>query len=150
MEELRELTYDRTGPQSKDSTPGTHLTTPLQPISAKAKPYLTSSSKKHHYLSPLNLPDDHPHKFYISGYSGFVPKSQKYLGQGYPIITCQALQEHTAEEKRLTESLKKPVTVNRPAEKVIASVGLYPRDTGITPYYTGYVPGKIRPQEHSH
>lgn len=65
--------------------------TPLCPVSSKAKPYQPTHALQH-FISPYYLPDNHPLKYHMSGYTGFVPKARKYLGQSYPIITQSALQ----------------------------------------------------------
>ncbi len=77
---------------NSSSNPEPQNNTPLYPVNSKAKPYLSSFAKQHTTMSPYNMPDDHPHKYYMSGYTGFVPKARKYLGQGYPVITRSALQ----------------------------------------------------------
>lgn len=115
-------------------------TTPLQPIAAKPKPYLPGYAKQHS-ISPYYMPDDHPQKYYMSGYTGFVPKARKYLGQSYPIISRQALQEHAAEEKRLARSWNEPVRVFRQEKRTRSSSAIYPRDVGLMPHYTGHIPG---------
>lgn len=115
-------------------------TLPLQPIAPKPKPYLPAYAKQHS-ISPYYMPDDHPQKYYMSGYTGFVPKARKYLGQSYPIITRHALQEHCAEEKRLAATWNAPVKVFRPQELTKSSIVIYPNDTGLVPHYTGHIPG---------
>lgn len=87
--------------------------------------------------------DCYPNRFFISGYTGFVPKARRYLGLGYPIVTCHALQEHTAEGKRLNLTKNEPIDLHKPTEKVVSSVGLYPKETGLLPRYTGHIPGKL-------
>ncbi len=77
---------------NSSGNPEPQNTTPLYPAHPKAKPFLSSFAKQHTAMSPYNLPDDHPQKYYKSGYTGFVPKARKYLGQGYPVITRIALQ----------------------------------------------------------
>ena len=137
VEEMRTL-------RTNSSAPGSSLAqnpTPLQPVNIKAKPYLPSYAKQHS-ISPYYMPDDHPQKYYMSGYTGFVPKARKYLGQSYPIITRKALQEHAAEEKRLAKSWNEPIRVLRSEQKAKTSTGLYTSDTGLVPHYTGHIPGE--------
>lgn len=129
--------------RTQKSSPGSSLaqnSIPLQPTNAKAKPYLPGYAKQHS-ISPYYMPDDHPQKYYMSGYTGFVPKARKYLGQSYPIITRSALQEHAAEEKRLSKSWNEPIRVFRPEQKERTTTGIYPKDTGLVPHYTGHIPG---------
>ena len=89
------------------------------------------------------MPDDHPQKYHMSGYTGFVPKARKYLGQSYPTITRYALQEQAAEGKRLDKTCNEPIKVFRPVEKVKTVVGIYPKDTGLVPHFTGHIPGRF-------
>ncbi len=68
------------------SSLGQQHSTPLCASSSRAKPYLSTyvrgSARLHESLQ----------KHRMSGYTGFVPKARKYLGQSYPIITRKALQ----------------------------------------------------------
>lgn len=138
MDELRTLTGYQAEPQTQDSA-ASQMATPLRPVRAKAKTYY--SSNKQQYVSPHCVPEEYPRKYFMSGYMGFVPKSQRYLGQGYPIITGYALQEHADETARLTQSANDPVEVHRPPAKLVSSVLLYPKKTGLVPRYTGHIPG---------
>jgi len=141
MEEMRMLSKLQTDPSARPEHTLAQNTTPLQPIAPRAKPYLPVYAKQHS-ISPYYMPDDHPQKYYMSGYTGFVPKARKFLGQSYPIISRRALQEHAAEEKRLAKSWNEPVRVFRQEEKVKSSSAIYPRDTGLVPHYTGHIPGE--------
>ena len=116
-------------------------TVPLRPTASRARPYLPAYGKQHS-ISPFYMPDGHPQKYYMSGYTGFVPKARKYLGQSYPIITRHALQEHTSEERRLARSLTEPVKVLRPQQQATSSIVIYPQDTGLVPHYTGHIPSE--------
>ncbi len=62
--------------------------TPLCPTSSRANPYLS------HYIRNSARREEEGQTYRMSGYTGFVPKSRKYLGQGYPIISRKALQVH--------------------------------------------------------
>ena len=143
--ELRSLTnYQGPWPPSSrsDQIPDTgksNLTTPLRPIRAKAEPFYLTPRKVE---SPHYAPDSAPSKYQISGYMGFVPKTQRYLGEGYPIITSKALREHDSETERMNRSYVEPVVVRRPPGKPAPSVILYPKTTGLVPRYMGHIPGK--------
>ena len=78
----------------------------------------------------------------MSGYTGFVPKAQKYLGQSYRTITRRALQDFAGEEKRMREMKNAPVSVARPEIRGKALATVYPRDSGLMPHYTGHIPGQ--------
>lgn len=141
-EELRTLTSYQ-GPWPPSSGGGdagtSSITTPLRPVRSKAEPFYSTPKEAG---SPHYAPDSAPSKYHISGFMGFVPKAQRYIGQGYPIITSQALQEHERETKRLTRSCLEPVTICRPPEKPMRSLELYPKFTGLMPRYMGHIPGK--------
>ena len=139
MEELRTQGKYQSVPQPSDDSARNAMH--LCSLNLKPKPYLPSYAKQHS-ISPFYMPDDHPQKYYMSGYTGFVPKVRKYLGQSYPIITRNALQEHAAEEKRLVQSWNEPVRVFRPEQKAKSSARIYPKDTGLVPHYTGHIPGE--------
>jgi hypothetical protein len=40
-----------------------------------------SQNESHDDPSPYKLPADHPHKTFISGYTGFVPRLQNHFGE---------------------------------------------------------------------
>ena len=106
----------------------------LKPIASKAKPYL------HTYIPPLHLQTD---KAFMSGYTGFVPKSRRYIGEGYPLITMQALKEHASEKRRLISSQNEPVTLTRQLEQTKQPAALHrTHQVGLMPHYTGHVQGE--------
>ncbi|KAI9105884.1 hypothetical protein DFS34DRAFT_574243 [Phlyctochytrium arcticum] len=47
-------------------------------------------------MSPYRLPQNHPHKTFISGYTGFVPRLQNHFGEPYSDNVREALDEFTA------------------------------------------------------
>lgn len=150
MEELRSLThYPPLDANSADAMPGkttgtSNLTTPLHPVRAKAKPYYPSSAGEHYHApSPHGLPAGHPGKYYMSGFMGFVPKAQRFIGQGYPVITGHALREHTRETEQLERSATLPVDVHSVPDKPKGSVQIYPTNMGLLPRYTGHIPGTV-------
>lgn len=137
--ELKALTRRHTAPPSIASG-SSQMTTPLRPIASKAQTYRPDHSKKYS-TPPYYMPDGDHEKYHISGYTGFIPKARKYIGQSYPVTTCLAHREHSAEGERLKRSWNEPIKIIRPVEKVMGSVGIYPKDTGIVPRYTGHIPG---------
>ncbi len=147
MEELQSLTHyqpiQSSGRDGGDTTATSNMTTPLRPLRPKAKPYYPSGSGNQYAAkSPHYMPADHPGKYYMSGFMGFVPKAQRFIGQGYPIITCHALRDHASETERLVQSAMEPVDVHSVMEKPTGSVEIYPRTTGLIPRYTGHIPGQ--------
>ena len=117
------------------------VTGPLTPIANKAKVYLPMFTKQHS-ISPYYMPNGHPLKYFISGYTGFVPKQQKYIGQGYPIITRHALQDHAHSVQQLDQSLAAPVIIDRPLRPIKPTPLLYKKGQGLLPRYTGHVQGE--------
>lgn len=121
-----------TSPQSLD--------TPLKPIAARPKPYLPAYTKQHS-ISPYYMPNGHPDKYFMSGYTGFIPKAQKYLGQSYPIVTGNALQDHFRECEKREASLQAPVVLDQPLLTPCPTSILYSSGSGFIPNYTGHIPG---------
>jgi hypothetical protein len=115
---------------------------PLQPSSFINPNKLTASSmKKMFSTSPHSLPDGHPEKYFISGYTGFIPKAQIYIGQGYPVITHKALIEHANSTNRLREGSTKSFVLNRPAVSTPKTYTYTKKNNGLIPHYTGHVQG---------
>ena len=115
-------------------------TTPLTPVAKHPKPYLPAYIRKNS-ISPHHVPSGDPQKHFMSGYTGFVPKAQKYLGQGFPIISHQALSEHAGECKRLSQLANTPVVLEQPMAAAPPSRLLYAKGQGLIPNYTGHIPG---------
>lgn len=131
MDDMRQLTRMPSG--------GNHgPNTPLKPIRAKADPFFLPPT---HLRSPHHPTDSGPSKFQISGYMGFVPKIQRYIGQGYPILSSYALREHDRETERIDQTYREPVMVVRQPERPMVTLELYPKRTGLVPRYMGHIPG---------
>ena len=139
MTELRTLSKLQEDPAALGSTRAQNVT-PLKPVSATPIFYLPPYAKQHS-ISPFYMPDDHPQKHFMSGYTGFVPKARKHLGQSYPIITTRALQDFAGEEKRMRATWGAPVRVFRPEMKTKSLATIYPKNSGLMPHYTGHIPG---------
>ncbi|XP_054612802.1 protein FAM166B isoform X2 [Dunckerocampus dactyliophorus] len=95
--------------------------TPLTPISNKTvsykplKPFIPIAK-------PYLLDDDHPYKYFMSGFTGHVPKSRFLIGKGYPVATNEALTQFG----RQLPSIR---TID-PSHK-----------RGVVPSFTGHIPG---------
>ena len=120
------------------NTPGSVHLTPLNNRSAKPYPPMYT---KQHPVSPFVMPIGHPQKYFMSGYTGFVPKARQYLGQGYPIITQRALHEDATESARLELAKCTPVKLNKKIDPLLPSSMLYTKGQGLMPHYTGHIPG---------
>ena len=55
-----------------------HLKTPLRPIAEKLPPYY---SKHKQQGSPYPLPNGHPGKHFMTGYTGFIPRAEEFMGK---------------------------------------------------------------------
>ncbi|KAK7505106.1 hypothetical protein BaRGS_00003676, partial [Batillaria attramentaria] len=113
--------------------------TPLNPVAEKAQPY-TSRSMPPPAVSPFYLDNDNDQKQFMSGYTGFVPRSRGLLGLGYPIITHQALNDFTDDTSRQKEVARQPVTVEMTPAPPKESKKIYPTESGLVPHYTGHIP----------
>ncbi|XP_035165684.1 protein FAM166B [Oxyura jamaicensis] len=87
--------------------------------------------------SPYSMEDDDPQKYFISGFTGFVPRARFLIGTGYPITTNRALLEFSQMTLRKggRSRTEKGGVVLSPLGKT------YPADRGLLPHYAGYVPG---------
>ena len=128
MAELREATLGKSV---------IHLT----PISSKAKPYFSTTENSQYSMASHVTLDGRPQRYFVSGYTGFVPRVRKYLGQGYPIISSLAFREHIEDGKRRLRTRSEPIILDQPKEKVSVLVGIYPKETGLIPRYSGHIPG---------
>ena len=147
LRQLKTLSRSQEDPATRELSTRAQNTTPLKPVSATPMFYFPPYAKQHS-ISPFYMPDEHPQKHFMSGYTGFVPKAQKYLGQGYPIITRRALQDFAGEEKQLRATQNAPVSVSRPEVRARAQATVYSQDSGLMPHYTGHIPGLLVSSQH--
>ena len=56
-----------------------HLKTPLKPRVDKVS--LNYPKAERLYFSPYTLRDDHPGKQFMTGYQGFVPRAEEFMGK---------------------------------------------------------------------
>ncbi|XP_077003906.1 ciliary microtubule inner protein 2B isoform X2 [Tamandua tetradactyla] len=83
--------------------------------------------------SPYSMDDRDPQKFFMSGFTGYVPYARFLFGSSFPVLTNRALQEFGQKYSR-TRSQKDPKHLP-PLPKT------YPENQGLLPNYGGYVPG---------
>ncbi|XP_013382161.1 protein FAM166B [Lingula anatina] len=145
-QELRVIDALQSGkmdPSNVDKLPTltAHHRTPLRAVAAEAKPYI-SPNAHHHSMSPYYMDGSNSKKNFMSGYTGFVPRSRGLLGKGYPFITHQALNEFTDGTQLYKLNLHKPVTVERVETYRLDTQPIYPTETGLVPHYTGHIPGE--------
>ncbi|XP_074655413.1 ciliary microtubule inner protein 2B-like [Tubulanus polymorphus] len=114
---------------------------PLKPIARSPKPYI-SPNTHHHSMSPYYMTNDNTQKNFMSGYTGFVPRSRGLIGRGYPIITHFALNEFTDDIGKHKHVASAPVQVHRAEVFKLDSTKIYPTENGLVPHYTGHIPGQ--------
>ncbi|XP_068609319.1 ciliary microtubule inner protein 2B [Brachionichthys hirsutus] len=89
--------------------------------------------------NPYFMDDDDPHKFFISGFTGHVPKSRFIIGKGHPLTTNQALIQFGKQQRQ------SKITFQDIPEWMDGTVtpmdGIYPSDRGLVPSFTGHIPG---------
>ncbi|XP_062870243.1 ciliary microtubule inner protein 2B [Trichomycterus rosablanca] len=113
------------------------LSAPLTPVLKEAAPFKSVNSWKP-LGSPYLMDDSNPHKYFISGFSGYVPKSRVLFGTSYPITTNKALIHFGKEMKQGGTAL----SVREESDDSLPPVPtIYPSHQGLLPKYTGHVPG---------
>ncbi|KAM8941584.1 ciliary microtubule inner protein 2B isoform 2-T8 [Lycaon pictus] len=83
--------------------------------------------------SPYSMDDKDPRKFFMPGFTGYVPRARFLFGSSFPVLTSRALQE-----------FGQMYSGNRPQKDPRHLPPLsrtYPQDLGLLPNYGGYVPG---------
>lgn len=83
--------------------------------------------------SPYSMDDTDPQKFFMSGFTGYVPRARFLFGSSFPVLTNQALQEfgQTCSRGRVQKDPK--AASPRPRSNF--------QNLGLLPHYGGYVPG---------
>lgn len=61
------------------SRPSPTTKTPLRPIEEKGPVYYSRFSQSS--VSPYSLPNGHPEKTFLVGYSGFIPRARPFIGK---------------------------------------------------------------------
>ncbi|XP_075049850.1 ciliary microtubule inner protein 2B [Mixophyes fleayi] len=114
--------------------------TPLPALSKEPVNYVSPSAYQIH-VSPYYMDDQNPHKYFISGYTGYVPRSRFLIGTGYPITTNRAMVEfgeNTLRKSSRVGDLHEPREESKPQSD---QGHIYLEELGLLPRYTGYVPG---------
>ena len=94
---------------------------------------ILSSSKKTFY-SPAT---------YVTGYTGFVPRSRELIALGYPIQSREGLTMFSHDMKRNIgkKGEESKPTLKREPKLQAQKTTIYPINKGMIPHYTGYIPG---------
>ncbi|XP_043943084.1 protein FAM166B [Protopterus annectens] len=113
----------------------------LVSIARDAKPYISPHAFKDPG-SPYYMENDNPYKYFMSGYTGYVPRSRFMIGTGYPITTNHAIQEFSGMPTDKTYKGPEELETLQKEKKTLPPLKhIYPMDLGLLPRYTGYVPG---------
>lgn len=86
-----------------------------------------------HKASPYSMDDRDPRKFFMSGFTGYVPRARFLFGSSFPVLSNQALQEFG--------EMKSPGRSQKDPKHLPALSRTYPQHLGLLPKYGGYVPG---------
>lgn len=116
---------------------------PMAPKYAEPKPYVSLNQKQHSVSPYFMATTQDKDKTFVSGYTGFIPRSRSRFAQTYPNLTHEALKEFTKEQQRVKKYEKQPldVPINRPSVPTNNSIQEIYVDDGLLPRYTGYLPG---------
>ncbi|XP_073511176.1 ciliary microtubule inner protein 2B [Phyllobates terribilis] len=113
--------------------------TPLPALSKEPTPYISPSAFQLQ-LSPYYMEDEDPNKYFISGYTGYVPRSRFLIGTGYPITTNRAMTEFG--QMSLNKGYQLGHREPREGNSLQSDRShIYLEQLGLLPRYTGYVPG---------
>ncbi|XP_076019681.1 ciliary microtubule inner protein 2B [Genypterus blacodes] len=83
-------------------------------------------------VSPYIMDDSNPHKYFVSGFTGHVPKSNFLIGTSYPITTNKALVQFGKQQRH------EPVTLDSPWDRGNTLPSIH---RGQLPKFTGHIPG---------
>uniref|UniRef100_A0A673A8M4 Ciliary microtubule inner protein 2B n=1 Tax=Sphaeramia orbicularis TaxID=375764 RepID=A0A673A8M4_9TELE len=87
---------------------------------------------------PYSMDDNNPQKYFVSGFTGHVPKSRFLFGKGYPITTNQALIQFGS---RLRNKPPSRDMVERRDNTTAPFPAIYPQNRGVVPSFAGHIPG---------
>ncbi|XP_033642971.1 protein FAM166B-like [Asterias rubens] len=115
---------------------------PLLPLKKDVTSFVYGKpNEQQHSTSPYYMANHDPQKFFMSGYTGFIPKARGLIGMGYPIITNCALSEFTYDPLQAVSNAEVP---HRGIIKLprLDPNQIYPTESGLVPHYTGHIPGQ--------
>lgn len=126
--------------QKQRSLDAQHLP-PMKQTAKDMAPYLSPSSQVVYWKSPYQMENNERLKYFMSGYTGFVPRTRPIIGMGYPVQTHVGLNTFT-DTTRAHDALRgTDVDLAKPEVVTVHTRPLYPRAAGMIPNYTGHVPG---------
>uniref|UniRef100_A0A452TKV6 Ciliary microtubule inner protein 2B n=1 Tax=Ursus maritimus TaxID=29073 RepID=A0A452TKV6_URSMA len=104
---------------------------PEPELEAEKEPELGQEADQ---ASPYSMDDKDPRKFFMPGFTGYVPRARFLFGSSFPVLTNRALQEfgQMYSGGRPQKDPKHLPPLSR----------TYPQNLGLLPNYGGYVPGE--------
>uniref|UniRef100_A0A8C5LPE1 Ciliary microtubule inner protein 2B n=1 Tax=Leptobrachium leishanense TaxID=445787 RepID=A0A8C5LPE1_9ANUR len=114
--------------------------TPLPALSKDPAPFYSSTAFQSQQ-SPYCMEDENPHKYFISGYMGYVPRSRFLIGSGYPVATNRALVEFGHLTSKRNPRVSYDLEAKQHDGRHLDHSHIYLEELGLLPRYTGYVPG---------
>lgn len=115
---------------------------PLVPIAEAPPIFFHDTQEAEETASPYKLSNLDPNKNFMSGFTGFVPRSRDLLGAGYPVISNRGLSRFTSENNKSRHLKNQPILVQSALTPPPEGRRLYPAESGMIPRYTGHVPGE--------
>uniref|UniRef100_A0A4W2E9X7 Ciliary microtubule inner protein 2B n=1 Tax=Bos indicus x Bos taurus TaxID=30522 RepID=A0A4W2E9X7_BOBOX len=103
------------------------------PKEAKGEKDVEKDQEPKPEASPYSMDDRDPRKFFMSGFTGYVPRARFLFGSSFPVLSNQALQEFG--------EMKSPGRSQKDPKHLPALSRTYPQHLGLLPKYGGYVPG---------
>eukprot|EP00794_Sanderia_malayensis_P015818 gene15818-17413_t len=97
--------------------------TPLKSIADKPKMYFPKLVQ--HSVSPYTMGNDNREKYFIAGYTGFVPRAKQFID----------------EMKGFKNYREKQINLGRKIGTEVETVKIYHPESGMVPCYTGHIQG---------
>uniref|UniRef100_A0A8C6UJU2 Ciliary microtubule inner protein 2B n=1 Tax=Neogobius melanostomus TaxID=47308 RepID=A0A8C6UJU2_9GOBI len=85
---------------------------------------------------PYSMDDNNPHKYFISGFTGHVPKARFLIGNGYPTTTKKALIQFGKQQRNEPIHLQTVERLNSSTPPTH-----YHPNRAVLPSFTGHIPG---------
>nr|XP_014350663.1 PREDICTED: protein FAM166B [Latimeria chalumnae] len=148
MDFVEAMRSEKATPQTREEKEllAVKYVTPLTPITRDVPPYHSPHSPKPS-RSPYFAEKRDPNKYFISGFSGHVPRARFLFGSSYPVTTNRALVqfgEMLSQAQSVAEANAGSAVPSHKEESVKLLPQrnvIYPATLGLLPRYTGYIPG---------
>ncbi|XP_030047734.1 ciliary microtubule inner protein 2B [Microcaecilia unicolor] len=92
-------------------------------------------------ISPYSMEDNNPHKYFMPGFTGYIPRARFLFGAGYSVTTNRALVEFGQKIWKRNKASGRAQETGKGDHSLPDVCRIYPNDLGLLPQYTGYVPG---------